>query len=228
MCPRADSCPDTMSHSAPSGTRGHSPVADPGRPPRPFLFLPPARPLPRRAQAPPRRSPPPHPPPFRRRPHPSPQAPCGQVPDSLARGWGTALGRVRLRRAGRLSSGGRLSTPPPRSVRLSLARLDPAPSTRSRPTRARDPERPACLTPRSTSAPPPSPSPPPQPGPALPDCASATPGPFYDSSESERSGPSRPLTAVCLRMCGPGTAPLRPSPSSLHWLRRTVGPVGLS
>lgn len=160
--------------------------------------------------------------------YPSPQAPCGQVPDSLARGWRTALGRVRLRRAGRLSSGGRLSTPPPRSVRLSLARLDPAPSTRSRPTRARDPERPACLTPRSTSAPPPSPSPPPQPGPALPDCASATPGPFYDSSESERSGPSRPLTAVCLRMCGPGPAPLRPSPSSLHWLRRTVGPVGLS
>lgn len=155
----------------------------------------------------------------------SPQAPCGQVPDSLARGWRPALGRVRLRRAGWLSSGGRLSTPPPRSVRLRLARLDPAPSTRSRPTRARDPERPACLTPRSTSAPPPSP-PPPQPGPALPDCASATPGAFYDSSESERAGPSRPLTAVCLRMCGPRPAPLRPSPSSLHWLWRNCWPSG--
>lgn len=85
VCPRADSHPDTMSRSAPPGTRGHPPAADPGRRPRPFLFLPPtARPLPRSAQAPPRRSPPPHPP-FRRRPHPSPQPPCGQVRGSLAR-----------------------------------------------------------------------------------------------------------------------------------------------
>lgn len=202
MCPRADSRPDTMSHSAPPGTRGHSPVADPGRPPRPFLFLLTARPLPRRAQAPPRRSPPPHSP-FRRRPH-RVRRPRAARSGTRWRGLANSArpgeaqaGPVALLRRAFVNAAAAEREAAPGSARPDSEHPIAA-HERSRPRTA------GVSTPRSPSAPPPSP--PPQPGTALPDCASATPEAFYDSSESERAGPSRPLTAVCLRMRRPTPA----------------------
>lgn len=115
------------------------------RPPAAALPLSPycsAPPPPRASAAAPLPSPAPPLPPA---PSPESAGPVRPGPGLAGAGWRTALGRVRLRRAGWLSSGGRLTTPPPRSVRLRPARLDPARSTRSRPTRARDPERPASL-----------------------------------------------------------------------------------
>lgn len=126
MCPRADSHPDTMSRSAPPGTRGHPPAADPGRRPRPFLFLPP-----RLGPSPAARK--------RRRAAPLPRTPLSagaltrvrspRAARSGARWRGPANtarpSKARLRRTGWFSSGGRLSTPRP-SVRLSPALPDTA------------------------------------------------------------------------------------------------------
>lgn len=121
------------------------------RPPAAALPLSPhssAPPPPRASAAAPLPSPAPLLPPA---PSPESAAPVRPGPGLAGAGWQTPLGRARLKRAGRLSTEGRLSTPRP-CVRLRPTPPDPARSARSRPTRARDPERPAYLR-RATPAP---------------------------------------------------------------------------